>query len=141
MARRPGLRPRAGAAGRGSAARSRSGVRRASQPAVLGSRVSAASLVGERRFGLAGTRRGARRTTLGPLELAPAVRAQRPRRLRQAVARRADAMEPGPAVGTHQPVTLDAVTAHRAELVALHFGEQRLLGERALVDLGHRLAR
>ena len=49
-------------------------------------------------------------------------------------------MQASSAVRADQPVRPDPLTARGAELVLLDLGEERLLGERALIDLGQRLA-
>ncbi len=82
----------------------------------------------------------ARHPRLTP-EVGAAEGAQRPVRLGQSVARRADPMEPSAAVRADEPLGVDAITADRTELVLLDLGKQRLLGQAALVDLGQRLAR
>ena len=76
-----------------------------------------------------------------PLELRAAERAQRPGRIGQSVAGWADPVQTRAAVRADQPFGVDAVAADRAQLVLLDLGQQALLGQRALVDLGQRLAR
>ena len=66
---------------------------------------------------------------LRSLELVAAVGAQRPLRIGEAIARRTDVVEPGPAVGADQPIGLDPLTADRAERIPLHLCQQRLLRE------------
>ena len=75
------------------------------------------------------------------VEVAAAPRAQRPVEAHQAAAVGADAVQPRPTGGADDPLVVDTSGAGRTALDRLDLGQQRLLGEGALVHLADLLLR
>src|SRR5437879_4787434 len=80
-----------------------------------------------------GQRLDARHVT--SLEVLAAPRAERPVESHEATAVRADTVEPCPAGWTDDPLVVDPAATSGTALDGFDFGEERLLGEIALLDL------